>query len=101
MATCRGGTHVNALVNQVTKSIHEKAIKIDPSLSNVITAGLVKRNLFLACNTYIENPTFDSQMKEYLTSSPSNFGSSYTLSEKFLKALVQSEEDGGPGIIEA
>ena len=100
MATSRGGTHVNALVNQVTKYIQERATKIDPSLFNVITPGLVKRNLFLACNAYIENPTFDSQMKEYLTSSPSNFGSSYSLSEKFLKELIQSEEDGGPGIVE-
>ncbi len=100
MATSRGGTHVNALVNQVTKYIQERATKIDPSLSNVITTGLVKRNLFLACSAFIENPTFDSQMKEYLTSSPSNFGSSFLLSEKFLKELVQSEEDSGPGIIE-
>jgi DNA topoisomerase-2 len=39
-------------------------------------------------------------MKEYLTSSPANFGSSYTLSEKFLTSLLKSEEEGGPGIIE-
>ena len=100
MATSRGGTHVNALVNQVTKYIQERTTKIDPSLSNIITPGLVKRNLFLACNAYIENPTFDSQMKEYLTSSPSNFGSSFSLSGKFLKELIRSEEDSGPGIIE-
>ena len=34
------------------------------------------------------------------TSSPSNFGSSYNLPERFLNELVKSEEDGGPGIIE-
>ena len=100
MATSRGGTHVNAIVNQVTKYIQEKAMKIDPSLSDVLTPSLVKRNLFLACNAYIENPTFDSQMKEYLTSSPSSFGSSFSLTEKFLKELIQSEEDSGPGIVE-
>jgi DNA topoisomerase-2 len=100
MATSRGGTHVNAIANQVTKYIQERAIKIEPSLSNVLTPGLVKRNLFLACNAYIENPTFDSQMKEYLTSSPSTFGSSFSLTEKFLKELIQAEEDSGPGIVE-
>lgn len=100
MATSRGGTHVNALVNQVTKYIQERATKLEPSLSSVITPSLVKRNLFLACNAYIENPTFDSQMKENLTSSPSNFGSSFSIPEKFLKELVQSEEDSGPGIID-
>ena len=45
MATSRGGTHVNAIVNQVTKHIQEKAIKIDPSLSDVLTSSLVKRNV--------------------------------------------------------
>jgi DNA topoisomerase-2 len=100
MATSRGGTHVNAIVNQVAKRIQEKATKIDPSLADILTQGLIRRNLFVSCNTLIENPTFDSQMKEYLTSNPTSFGSSYTLSEKFLNNLVQTEEDGGPGIVE-
>eukprot|EP00536_Pseudo-nitzschia_multiseries_P002545 jgi/Psemu1/235795/estExt_Genewise1.C_340082 len=100
MATSRGGTHVNAIINQVTKRIQERATKIEPSISDVLTPGLIKRNLFLACNAYIENPTFDSQMKEYLTSNPSNFGSSFSLTDKFLKELVQPEENSGPGIVE-
>lgn len=33
----------------------------------------------------IENPAFDSQTKENLTSKPSTFGSSVKLDEKFLK----------------
>ena len=100
MFTSRGGTHINAIINQVVKRIQEKATKSDPSLSNVLTPGLIRRNIFLACNAYIENPTFDSQMKDHLTSNPSSFGSSYTLTEKYLKELVRTEENGGPGIVE-
>eukprot|EP00980_Cylindrotheca_fusiformis_P011959 scaffold2830_cov131-Cylindrotheca_fusiformis.AAC.80 len=100
MSTPRGGTHVNVIVNQVVKRIQEKATKIDPELSTLLTAGLIKRNLFVCCNALIENPSFDSQMKEFLTSNPEKFGSSYKLSESFLSQLVKSEDDGGPGIIE-
>ncbi|KAG7342106.1 DNA gyrase subunit beta [Nitzschia inconspicua] len=100
MATSRGGTHVNAIINQVTKKIIDKASKIDPSISQILSPGLVRRNLFVACNALIENPTFDSQMKEYLTSNPTSFGSSFSLKEIFLNQLVQAEEDGGPGIVE-
>lgn len=100
MATPRGGTHVNAIVAQVAKRIEEKAAKLDPSLADTLTLGLIRRNLFVSCNTLIENPSFDSQMKEYLTSSPSSFGTSSTLTERFLSELVQPEEDGGPGIVE-
>eukprot|EP00934_Nitzschia_sp_Nitz4_P003167 Nitzschia sp. Nitz4//scaffold38_size140716//73006//76697//NITZ4_003146-RA/size140716-snap-gene-0.164-mRNA-1//-1//CDS//3329550075//3157//frame0 len=100
MATPRGGTHVNAIVNQVVKKVQEKASKMEPSLVNAITPALVRRNLFVSCNALIENPTFDSQMKEYLTSSPNNFGSTCNLSDRYLKSLVEPVEKGGPGIIE-
>ena len=100
MATPRGGTHVNVIVNQVIKRIQEKISKSDSDLSEALTPGLIRRNLFVSCNTLIENPTFDSQMKEYLTSNPNSFGSTFTLSERFLNDLVQPEEAGGPGIVE-
>lgn len=100
MATPRGGTHVNAIVNQITKRIQEKASKSDPDLSNILTPGLIRRNLFVSCNALVENPTFDSQMKEFLTSNPISFGSAYTLSERFLNEVLQSEEEGGPGIMD-
>jgi DNA topoisomerase II len=100
MATSRGGTHVNALVQQIAKYLQEKLDKQDAELSDLITPSLVKRCLYICCDTQIENPTFDSQMKESLTSSPSKFGSSYTLPASFLKALIKNQESGGPGIME-
>jgi DNA topoisomerase-2 len=100
MATDRGGTHVNVVVQQVTKRIVEKVEKSDAELGRLVSQGLVRRHLFVSCDALIENPSFDSQMKEYLTSSPTSFGSSYTLSEKFLNSLLKSEAEGGPGIVE-
>lgn len=100
MDTLRGGTHVNAVVQQVTKKIADKVGKENPELAETVTQALVRRHLSIFVNSLIENPTFDSQMKEYLTSSPSAFGSRYTLTEKFLSELCVSEKKGGPGIVE-
>lgn len=100
MATSRGGTHVNVLVQQITKRIQEHIEKTDAELGKLVSPALIRRHLFVCCDTRIENPSFDSQMKEYLTSSPGNFGSSCTLSTAFLNKIVKSEEDDGPGIVE-
>jgi DNA topoisomerase II len=100
MATSRGGTHVNVVVQQLTKRIQEVVEKLEPELGKFVSQALIRRHLFVACDTLIENPTFDSQMKEYLSSSPTTFGSSYTLSPTFLKKVVAPEAEGGPGIVE-
>lgn len=44
--------------------------------------------LFINC--LIENPSFDSQTKENMTLRVSSFGSTYQLSDKFIKAILQS-----------
>jgi DNA topoisomerase II len=100
MATARGGTHVNALVNQITKHIHAVVVKRMPDVAELVTIPLIRRNLFLCVDAQIENASFDSQMKEFLTSSPDTFGSSCALPLTFLKSLVREEEQGGPGIVE-
>lgn len=100
MSTHRGGTHINALVQQLIKPIQKSVAKANPELGKLVTQAMVRRNLFVACNALVENPTFDSQMKECLTSNPSSFGSSCDLDKAFLKSVVAPVEEGGPGIIE-
>lgn len=41
-------------------------------------------------NSLIVNPAFDSQTKETLNTKQSSFGSTYELSEKFLKEVLNS-----------
>lgn len=100
IATSRGGTHVNAIVQQLARTIMDSAKKIDPEAASMVTHGLVRRNMFVAVDCLIENPTFDSQMKECLTSNQDTFGSSFEIPRSFLRGIVQPEEDGGPGIVE-
>ena len=100
MSTPRGGTHINAIVQQITNAVGSRVAKLYPELAETVTPGMIRRNLFVSCNALIENPTFDSQMKESLTSNPNSFGSSCDLPKKFLSEVVLEQEDGGPGIIE-
>lgn len=50
----------------------------------------VKANLSLFVNSLIVNPAFDSQTKETLNTKSANFGSTYELSEKFMKEVLAS-----------
>ncbi len=50
----------------------------------------IKNHLAVYVNCLVENPAFDSQTKESLTTRPSAFGSDVVLSEKFLKAVEKS-----------
>jgi DNA topoisomerase-2 len=83
--TSKGGTHVDAIVSQVTNHIVEyletkKKTKVKPSL--------VKDQLAVFTTALIENPSFTSQTKETLTTKVSAFGSSPRLSDETLKKIV-------------
>lgn len=47
----------------------------------------VKNHMWLFVNCLIENPSFDSQTKENMTLQQKSFGSTCTLSEKFIKQV--------------
>jgi len=51
----------------------------------------IKQNMWIFVNSLIENPSFDSQTKETLTTKPSTFGSSCELSASFHKKVAQSD----------
>jgi DNA topoisomerase-2 len=83
--TSKGGTHVDAVTNQVVGHIVDyletkKKVKVKPSL--------VKDHLAIFITSMIENPSFTSQTKETLTTKSSAFGSSPKLSEECLKKVV-------------
>lgn len=95
------GTHIDLIVQQVSQAIVEHIAKQYPELAGEVSPMWVRRQLFVSCNALIENPSFDSQMKESLTSSPKSWGSTCNFSQSFLDKLLVSQEAGGPGIVEA
>jgi len=90
--TSRGGTHVDVLTRQIVRKIIALLEKKHPDLS--ITPSLVRQHLFVFCNTLVENPDFDSQMKEALTTPPSKYGTCCKIPDKFLNNFVRSDDLG-------
>ncbi|KAL0586898.1 hypothetical protein ABG067_003518 [Albugo candida] len=87
ISTLRGGTHVLHVAEQITKRVADHIAKKHSELN--ATPAQVKPYLALYINCMIENPTFDSQMKEYLTSRPASFGTLCNLPDRFLKAVIR------------
>lgn len=86
ICTTKGGKHVDYILNQITKSIvdyieKKKKVKVKPTS--------IKEQLFLFVNCIIDNPSFDSQTKDTLTTNVTKFGSTCKVSEKFVEKIAK------------
>jgi len=85
--TSQGGKHVDYVINNITKKLAEyikKKKKID------VKPSYIKDNIILFVNSKIDDPSFNSQIKECLTTNMSKFGSKCELSDKFIETLAKS-----------
>ena len=84
--TGKGGKHVDYILNQIIRKItayitKKKKIDVNPST--------IKEQLMLFVRCDIDNPSFDSQTKDYMSTPISSFGSSCEVSEKFIDKLAK------------
>ena len=84
--TSKGGKHVEYILGQITKKLiafikKKKKIEVKPST--------IKEQIMLFVRCDIENPSFDSQTKDYLTTNVSKFGSSCEVSDKFIEKIAK------------
>eukprot|EP01047_Picozoa_sp_COSAG01_P028229 COSAG01_NODE_1890_length_8979_cov_5.337500_2_plen_1328_part_00 len=86
IATIRGGTHVNHVVDQLTKQLVEHITK---KKKTPLKPFQVKNHLWVFVNCLIENPAFDSQTKVTMTSKASTFGSKCAVDDKFIKKVLK------------
>eukprot|EP00804_Cyclotella_cryptica_P008042 CCRYP_004548-RA/>CCRYP_004548-RA protein AED:0.12 eAED:0.22 QI:0/0.6/0/1/1/1/6/0/1916 len=86
IATTKGGGHVDFISDQIAKSL-QVAVKKKNKGGTEIKAKQIKNHLSVFVNCLVENPTFDSQTKENLTTRPSAFKSEVKLSDMFLKQV--------------
>jgi len=91
ISTIKGGKHVDYVVNGIikkvqtiasTKGIKRKKLDLKPAH--------IKDNIFIFVKSTIENPAFDSQIKEYLTTPSTKFGSKCEVSDKFIEKLLKT-----------
>lgn len=90
ICTYKGGQHVDYIANQVVASLGAVVKKKNKGGTEVGKAG-IKNHLCVFVNCLIENPAFDSQTKECLTTRSKAFGSRCELSAEFLKKVEKSD----------
>ena len=80
ISTTKGGKHVEYITNQIVSKLAELIKKKNgASVKNTY----IKENLIVFVKSTIEDPSFDSQTKETMTTPSSKFGSSCKISDKF------------------
>lgn len=89
--TSRGGKHVEYISEQICQKLIEY---IHKKKKVQVKKHAIKENLMVFVISIIEDPSFDSQTKETLTTSKTKFGSVCNVGSKFI------EELGETGIIE-
>ncbi|XP_061348809.1 DNA topoisomerase 2-like [Gastrolobium bilobum] len=88
IATIKGGTHVDYITNQITSFVMNKVNKKKKDAN--VKAHNVKNHLWVFVNALIDNPAFDSQTKETLTTRQASFGSKCDVPESMLKEVANS-----------
>ncbi|KAF3788559.1 DNA topoisomerase 2 [Nymphaea thermarum] len=88
ISTIKGGTHVEHVTSQITNHILSIVNKKNKNAS--MKAHTVRNHLWVFVNSLIDNPAFDSQTKETLTTRQGSFGSKCELSQEFLKKVAKS-----------
>jgi DNA topoisomerase-2 len=84
--TSKGGKHVEYILNQIVKKLvdyikEKKKIEVKPMT--------IKEQLMLFIRCDIENPSFDSQTKDFMNTPISNFGSTCKVSDKFIENVAK------------
>jgi DNA topoisomerase-2 len=89
IATMRGGRHVDLIVNQIVEKMCAIAIKKKVATNNPRLPAAIRRNMSVFIRCDIENPSFDSQTKEFMTTPYKQFGSVCDISDGFVEKLLQ------------
>ena len=88
--TMFGGTHVQNILNQITKKL-EVHVKKGKHKDINIKSQYIKDHLWLFVKSTIVNPSFSSQTKDIHTTKVSSFGSKCEISDDFIKNLAKTD----------
>jgi len=87
IATPKGGTHLQYIVDQLCDAIIAKGKRACKGTE--IKKVHVKTHLWVFVNCLIENPAFSSQTKEMMTLKQSRFGSTCNLNSAFIAEVLE------------
>lgn len=85
--TCKGGTHVDYILNQIVTLIRTH-ISVKHKVD--VRPAIIKQHIALFAKCKIASPMFTSQAKEEMCSEPKNFGATYKPSKAFVNKILSS-----------
>ena len=84
--TSKGGKHIEYVMNQIVKKLTAYILK---KKKVEVKSTTIKEQIMLFLRCDIENPAFDSQTKDYMNTPMNKFGSSCTVSDKFIEKIAK------------
>ena len=84
--TAKGGKHVEYILGQITRKL---VAYIEKKKKVVVNANSIKEQLILFLRCDIENPAFDSQTKDFMNTPSAKFGSTCSVSDKFIEKIAK------------
>ena len=88
ICTTKGGSHVAAVVDKISEFVADKVNRKGKSDKSAdVKPFQVKNHLAVYVNCLVENPAFDSQTKDTLTTRAKDFGSLPVISDGLMKRI--------------
>lgn len=84
--TSKGGKHVEYILNQIVRKM---VAYIEKKKKVTVKSNTIKEQIMLFLRCDIENPSFDSQTKDFMSSPVAKFGSTCTVSDAFIDKIAK------------
>ena len=86
ICTFKGGKHVDYIMGQITRKLCDY---IEKKKKVKVNAASIKEQLILFLRCDVENPSFDSQTKDFMNTPSNKFGSTCTVSDAFIEKVAK------------
>lgn len=86
ICTSKGGKHVDYITGQITRKL---CAYIEKKKKITVNQNSIKEQLILFLRCDIENPSFDSQTKDFMSTVSKDFGSSCAVSDNFIEHVAK------------
>jgi DNA topoisomerase-2 len=84
--TSKGGKHVEYILNQIVRKM---VAYIEKKKKVTVKSNTIKEQIMLFVRCDIENPSFDSQTKDFMSTPVAKFGSSCVVSDTFIEKIAK------------
>ena len=86
ISTSKGGKHIDYILGQIVRKL---CAYIEKKKKITCNSATIKEQIVLFVRCDIENPSFDSQTKDYMNTPSSKFGSQCTVSDSFIEKVAK------------